>query len=160
MEDEIYSPKSDFVWPAANGEVPLGATPEGQANLKLLIAFTEDSDMSNRDFATMALAMHDADTPEIRAALLRAADDEDRDVRGEAIEGLAKRNREIALPLVQRELAQSDVGYGVFVAAAILADASLVEPLRRFDYETDSPWVDDTVREAIGACETGIRCIC
>jgi len=159
MDDEIYSPKSDFVWLAANGEVPLGATSEGQANLQLLIAFTTDSDKSNRDFATMALAMLDDDTPEIRAALLRAADDDDCDVRAEAIEGLATRSSEVALPLVQRELAQSRVGYGVFVAAALLADASLVELLRRFDEDTDTPWADNAVREAIGACETGIRCL-
>ena len=156
MSDELYTPKSDFVWLAANEEVPLAGTPEGDANLALLIRFTKDPDKSNRDWATMALGMYGPDTVQTRSALLAAADDQDCDVRGEAIEHLARRDPELALPFVRRDLSRDECGYGVFVAAGLIADRSLIELLKRFDTETDATWVNDNTLEAIRAYETGI----
>ena len=156
MNDDLYTPQSDFVWLAAHEEVPLAGSPEGDANLKMLIRFTKDPDKSNRDWATMALGMYGPDTDETRRALLAAADDEDCDVRAEAIEALSRRDVNLALPLVQRELAEARCGYGVFIAAGLIAAPSLLEPLKNFDFESEATWIDTNIREAIRACEEGI----
>ncbi len=79
--NEPYLPKSDFIWMAANDEVPLTGSDAADQNLQLLIAFTRDPDVSNRDWATMTLAMKDIDTPDVREALLTAAKDDDVAVR-------------------------------------------------------------------------------
>jgi hypothetical protein len=154
MED-CYSPRSDFVGLAASGDVPLVGTQEADGNLKKLIEFTRDRDKSNRDWATMALGMHGPNNSEVLDALTAAAADEDCDVRAEAIEALARRSPQVALPLVARELSNPRCGFGVFEAAGIIADPSLVESLKQFDQDTDAHWIDETVREAIRACEMG-----
>ena len=152
--EESYSPQSDFVGLAATGDVPLDGSPEADSNLHRLIEFTRHPDKSNRDWATMALGQYAPDTTVVIDALIAAADDQDCDVRAEAIEALARKGLEVALPLIARELATPRCGFGVFEAAGIVADSSLVEPLRRFDKDTDEPWIDRTIRDAIQACET------
>jgi len=154
MNDNSYTPLSDFVWMAAHDEVPLAGSAQGDANLKLLVRFTRDPDKSNRDWATMALGLHGPDTEETRAALVAAADDDDPDVRAEAIEALARRATDLALPFIRRDLQRQPCGSGIFIAAAIVADPSLVELLRPWDFDTASPWIDEDVRDAIKACET------
>jgi HEAT repeat protein len=153
MED--YLPKSDFLALAGSGGVPLAGNKFADENLELLVSFTRDPDKSNRDWATMALGMYGPDTQITRDALIAAADDEDCDVRGEAIEALAERDASIALPLVQRDLSRSPCGYGVFVAAALIADPRLIEPLKKFDRDTDAGWMDELIRDAIRACQLG-----
>lgn len=154
MGDDTYTPLSDFVWLAAHDELPLVGSAQGDANLKMLIRFTRDADKSNRDWATMALGMHGPDTEETRAALLAAADDDDSDVRAEAIEALARRDARLALPLIKRDLQRQPCASGVFIAAGIVADPSLVELLRPFDFDTKSPWIDEDIRDAISACKS------
>lgn len=150
---ECYTPKSDFVALAASGDLPLVGSDEADRNLRLLIAFTSDSDVSNRDWATMTLAMQDIDTLEVRAALRAAAEDSDVDVRAEALEGLAQRDKDLALPLVHRELAREECGYGAFKAALSLAHPSLLEGLRGWAGKSGTPWIDDEIKDAIAACE-------
>ena len=152
---EDYTPSSDFVGLAAGGDVPLDGSEEAASNLRRLIQFTRDEDKSNRDWATMALGMYGPDTADVLDALLHAANDSDCDVRAEAIEALARRRPQLALPLVERELRNPQCGFGVFEAAGIIADPSLVEGLKEFDQDTDAQWIDATVRDAIRACETG-----
>jgi hypothetical protein len=154
--DELYQPDSDFVALAAHGHVPLEGNELASENLEMLVAFTRDDCKSNRDFAVMALGMYGPLTKDVLKALLLAADDPDLDVRGEAIEGVARRNAGLALPLVRRELGERECGYGVFIAAGIIADQTLVDLLKTFDGKTDASWVDDTIRDAIHACSTGI----
>ncbi len=153
--DDCYSPKSGFVGLAASGDVPLAGSDAAGENLKKLIDFTRDPDKSNRDWASMALGMYGPDTLEVIDALTAAADDDDCDVRAEAIEALARRRPELALPLIERELSNPQCGYGVFEAAGIIANPRLVESLKQFDRDTDAPWIDRTIRTAIKACETG-----
>lgn len=155
MTDDTYTPLSDFVWLAAHDEVPLAGSAEGDANLRMLIRFTKDPDKSNRDWATMALGMYGPETEETQAALLAAANDDDSDVRAEAIEALARRDADLALPLIKRDLQRRPCGSGVFIAAGIVAEPSLVELLKPFDFDSASPWIDEDVREAIRACENG-----
>ena len=151
--NEDYTPKSDFVALAATGDVPLSGSDLAEGNLKRLIDFTRDSDKSNRDWATMALGTYGPDIAETRVALIAAANDVDCDVRGEAIEALARRDPLLALPLVQRDLARSECGYGVFEAAGLIAHSSLVDALQAFDRDTDPH--NSTIRQAIQACLSG-----
>lgn len=151
--EEGYWPKSDFLSMVANGEVPLTGTAGGEHNLRLLIAFTRDPDVSNRDWATMLLAQQEVDTPEVRQALLLAAQDADCDVRAEALEGLAERDKELALPLVERELSGDACGYGTFQAARLIAEPSLLPGLRRWSGRFEEASWDELVSEAIVACQ-------
>ena len=154
--NEPYVPKSDFIWMVVDEEVSLTGSVAADHNLQLLIGFTRDQDKSNRDWATMALGMYGPATDEVRDALLAAADDEDADVRGEAIEALARRDVKLALPLVKRELQRVPCGCGVFRAAGIVADRSLVELLKPYDFKSAAPWIDSDIREAIAACEANV----
>ncbi len=151
--DEPYLPKSDFIWMAANDEIPLTGSEQADHNLRLLIALMRDPDVSNRDWATMTLAMQDLDTPDVREALLASADDVDVIVRAEALEGLAQRDKELALPLVEQELLRDECGYGTFRAAEIIGHRSLLPGLCQWRGRTGASWIDNTVEEAIRACE-------
>lgn len=151
--DEPYLPQSDFIWMAANDEVPLTGSDAAEQNLRLLIAFTRDPDVSNRDWATMTLAMQEIDTPEVREALLTATEDDDAAVRAEALLGLAQRDRESALPLVERELLRGQCAYGTFQAATLLAHPSLLDALSDWTDKGGASWIDAEISDAIAACE-------
>ena len=152
--DDPYLPEADFIVMVANGEVPLSGSVMAAENLKRLIAYTTDAEVSNRDWATMVLAGHAPDTAEVRAALLSATGDADPRVRGEALQGLAERDKEFALPLVRGELMRDECSYATFQAARIAADVSLLEGLRAWVGRGGAAWIDDEIQEAIIACET------
>ena len=149
--DQPYLPKSDFIWMAANDEVPLTGSDAADHNLRLLISFTRDPDVSNRDWATMTLAMQESDTAEVREALLAATKDNDAVVRAEALEGLALRDRALALPLVKRELEGKDCAYATFQAAGLIAHPSLLDGLRSWVGRGTASWIDSTIDDAIAA---------
>ncbi|WP_380872619.1 hypothetical protein ACFB49_35370 [Sphingomonas sp. DBB INV C78] len=153
---EGYYPASEFLRSIIAEEVPLFGSEMAEHNFKRLIALTRDEDRSNRDWAAMLLSQQDIDTAEVREALLCAAADEDADVRAEAICGLARRDPAIALPFIREALISDRVGYGVFEAAALVADSSLVDHLRSFADPSDDPFVDDAVLRALAACESGV----
>ena len=154
--DEPYLPKSDFIVMVANGEVPLTGSDLADQNLQLLISFMSDADVSNRDWATMTLAMQDIDTSIVRNALLAAAEDQDCCVRAEALEGLADRDRDMALPLLHRELMRDECGYGTFKAALSIAHPSLLAGLRKWRGRGGAPWIDDIIGDSIAACEAAL----
>ena len=151
--EEPYLPKSDFIWMVVNEDVPLTGSDAADQNLRLLIRFTRDPDVSNRDWATMTLAMQEIDTAEVREALLAAAEDTDAVVRAEALEGLALRDKALALPLVKRELEGKDCAYATFQAAGLIAHPSLVDGLRAWAGRGTASWIDSTIDDAIAACE-------
>jgi hypothetical protein len=153
MDREYYEPKSDFLKTIVGGDAPLSSNEFADANLRQLIALTRDSDLSNRDWATMLLAQEDVDTPEVREALFAAAADEDNIVRAEAILGLAQRDRGVTLPLVKAELAGGFACLALFEAAGILAAPELVASLQDWTKKSDAPWLDDAARTALAACE-------
>ncbi|WP_165321879.1 lyase [Rhizorhabdus phycosphaerae] len=151
--DEPYLPEADFIVMVANEDIPLTGSVMADHNLKLLIAYTRDEIVSNRDWATMVLAGHGPDTAEVLAALLSAAEDTDACVRGEALQGLSERDRDRALPLVRRELMREECAYATFQAAHFLADASLLEGLRAWAGRGGASWINSTIEDAIRACE-------
>src|SRR5260221_5855 len=149
-------PASDFLKAVVADDLPLSTEGSGEANLHRLIALTRDPDRSNRDWATFLLASEDVDDATVRGALLDAANDDDSIVRAEAIFGLARRDRGLALPLVRQALADNIVAFPIFEAAALLADASLVEGLLGFTGPSDEPYLDQCACGALAACESGL----
>lgn len=154
---ERYEPASEFLKAIIAEEVPLSGSPLADANMRRLIDMTRDDDVSNRDWATMILATQDADTAEIREALLSAANDENDIVRAEALLGIAQRDPRIALPLVLVALSGEQVSMPVFEAAALVADPALVDALRPWTAPSDDEWLDQLARSALKACEEGER---
>lgn len=149
---ERYRPKSEFLKAVIADEAPLTGW-AGEGNLRLLVEMTTDADWSNRDWATMLLGQLELDTPAIRAALLRAATDEDITVRGEAALGLAKLDPALALPFVQKALASDAVGIPMLEAAVLCAHPSLVADLRVWAEPSNEPDVDSYAVDALAACE-------
>lgn len=152
---EGYHPASDFLKAVAADEVPLVGSDFASANLHRLIEMTRDEDRSNRDWATLLLSQQEIDTPDVREALIFAADDEDIDVRAEALLGLAQRDKAIALPFAVIALSAESASMPVFEAAALIADQSLVELLRPWIEPSDNKFLDELAREALAACEAG-----
>jgi len=150
---ERYEPSSDFLKAVAAQEVPLSGSAFADVNMRQLIAMTRDVDVSNRDWATMLLASEEADTPEIREALLSVANDESDVVRAEALVGIARRDRELALPLVLKALSGQWAGMPLFEAAALVADPALVAVLKPWTKPSDDQWIDQFACDALAACE-------
>lgn len=149
---ERYEPASDFLRVVAAEEAPLSGSAFADANMRQLIALTRDDDLSNRDWATMLLASEEADTPEIRDALLSAANDENEIVRAEALVGIARRDPRLALPLVLKALSGKWAAMPLFEAAALVADPALVDALRPWTEPSDDEWLDQLARDAVAAC--------
>ena len=150
---ERYEPASDFLKAVAAEQVPLAGSAFADANMRRLIALTRDDDLSNRDWATMLLASEEADTTEIRDALLSAANDENDVVRAEALVGIARRDPRLALPLVCKALSGERAGMPLFEAAILVADPALVDALRPWTEPSNDEWLDQLARDALAACE-------
>jgi hypothetical protein len=132
-----YEPASDFLKAILDEEAPLSGSPMADENMRHLIAMTRDNDLSNRDWATMLLSQEDADTPEIREALLAAVEDDDDVVRAEALLGIARRDTQLALPFALAALSGDQVSMAVFEAAEIIANPALVGSLRPWTEPSD-----------------------
>lgn len=152
---ERYEPASDFLKAIIAEDVPLSGSPFADANMRNLIALTQDIDLSNRDWATMLLASEEADTPEIRRALLSAVQDENEVVRAEALSGIAQRDRALAIPFALEALSGESVSMAVFEAAALIADPVLVDALRPWTEPSGDEWLDNLALNALAACEAG-----
>lgn len=148
---EAYQPPSAFLQDLIAEKLPLGGSGSGKANLHSLIALTRDPDRANRDWATLLLAQLDLDTADVRQALVAAAADVDPYVRGEAILGIAQRDRAAALPFLHAALQAEAVCLQVFEAAAMVADPSLIGGLR--DFTAGEEYIDQLARAALAACE-------
>ena len=151
----LYEPKSDLLKAFGASAEAVSDSPPSEENLRLLIRMTRDEDRSNRDWAAFYLSICVLDTPEVRSALMHAANDSDEYVRGEAIVGLAERDPDIALPFVQRALSANWASQQIFEAAGLLAHPSLVEDLRQFTQPSDDVVLDKVISEALQACESG-----
>ena len=152
---ERYSPPSPFLQSVISDEVPFEGN-FGAVNLTKLVALTKDKEEANRDWATFLLGQLETDTPELRQALLEAAEDKSGVVRAEAIWGLAQRDKVLALPLVKRELELDSVWLPLFEAAELIADPSLVEQLRPFTDPTDDETIDQAAMSAFLACKAAL----
>ena len=152
---ERYEPASEFLGAVIADEVPLSGDSFADANLHRLIDMMHDPELSNRDWATMLLAQQDIDTSDVRAALLLAANDRDNVVRAEALSGLARRDRQLALPLVRTELQGEVSCMALFEAAMTIADPALVPFLLPWAEPSDNDFLDRLALDALAACESG-----
>ena len=148
-----YEPQSEFLRAVIAEEVPLSGTDIAEHNFRLLLAFAEDADRSNRDWAVLLVAQQERDDPVVRATLLRAAEDSDQVVRAEAFLGLAQRDMTLALPFIRAALSADSVSFPIFEAAELAADPSLVDDLRAFACSSDNMFIDNAVLAALAACE-------
>lgn len=123
-----------------------------EAAVEALLGLVRDPEVPVRDWSTMALgSLIDADSPEIRAALVERLDDDDRDTRAEALAGLARRHDRRAPGLVKEALLSEDVGEMDVKSAGWLADPSLIDPLVSLR-GWDGAWGDE-LEIAIARCD-------
>jgi HEAT repeat protein len=83
----------------------LGCYPNDEPSIKGLLKLSSDPDSEIRDWAVFGFGVQgDADSPEIRDALLRCLNDTNEDVREEAAVGLGKRQDQRVIPALFRML--------------------------------------------------------
>lgn len=102
--------------------------------VEALAALTDDPDDEVRDWATFGLGSQiQADTPRVRDALSRRLGDENPDVAGEALVGLARRADPHAGDVVRRRLVAQDTDIFVLEAAAELHEPDLLPLLKALE---------------------------
>jgi HEAT repeat protein len=126
----------------------LGSQEGDEARLRL-IELTQDPFPVIRDWATFSLAISDVDTPELREVLLWRTRDEDEDVRGEALRGLASRKDFRVFEPLSIELAGKASSLAL-EAAAELADPRLYPALQQLAARCDHE--PDELARALDAC--------
>lgn len=120
-----------------------------------LIDLMDDRDDDVRDWATFGVgSLLEADSPQIREALLRRLTDPHRDTRAEALAGLARRRDERALEPLILELDREDAGDLVLEAAKEFADARLLPALLRQRGTGTNPGWAASLEAAIQACSS------
>jgi HEAT repeat protein len=124
--------------------------------INALIQLTSDADDNVRDWATFGLGSQtEADTPTIRAALFARVNEEDGEIRGEALIGLARRNDQRAIDLVREELKREYAGSWVLEAAELVGDSSLVPllaALRDTWGDENEKYFGNALNQALEAC--------
>lgn len=115
--------------------------------LRLLSA---DADRDVRNWATFGLGTQcESDSPAIRESLVARLADDDGEIRGEALVGLARRRDERAIAAIGAELARREVTLLAIEAAALMPSREFVTRLRAlWNSEPDH----ETLR-ALEACE-------
>lgn len=150
-----YQPTSQLLVAILNEDALLVGSDFADHNLHQVIALVGDSDSANRDWAAFILGHSELNTPAIRAALLTATSDPVEKVASEAVRGLARKDRLLALQPVLRALEDDCISECVIEAAATVADPALIEALQQWAGPSKDPYFDQIVREAIAACERG-----
>lgn len=136
----------------------LSSYPEPAA-IEALMRLATDRDDDVRDWATFGLgAVSEADGEEIRALLWANAHDPNRDVRGEAVVGLARRSDTRVIELLKTRLLDDDCRVYELEAAEEMPRPELLEPLQRLRddverlHDIDPTWHRHLL-DAIDACE-------
>jgi len=126
-------------------------TLEDEKSIQALIELSEDEDADVRNWATFGLGSQiEVDTKEIRDALFKRLDEDDDEIRGEALVGLSIRKDERVLDPLLKELASQWVGVLAVEAAGELGDQKLCKSLQDLEVWWD---VDkDLLKSAIAAC--------
>ena len=99
----------------------LGCFPNHPQSVRGLLELTSDAEANIRDWAIFGLGVQgDADSTEIREALLRCLDDPNEDVREEAAVGLGKRQDRRLIPKPRTMLDEPELKVRVAEASAAL----------------------------------------
>ncbi len=141
---------------------------EKQEAIQALIELSSDPDRDVRNWATFGIANHiEMETPEllalldtsaIREALLARATEDDPEIRGEALIGLAVRKDERVIDLLRRELEGEFFGIWAVEAAGILGDPAFFPVVKalweRLDpREKQKGWFERQFQETLEACK-------
>jgi HEAT repeat protein len=110
---------------------------ERMDGIEVLITLSAAADPDTRDWATFNLALRDADSPEIRAALWARINDTDCNADGEALCGLAKRRDPSVGARIAEQLSVDAPGNLIVEAAGELADPALLPALHAL---SESDW--------------------
>jgi hypothetical protein len=121
-----------------------------------LITLSEDFDFDVRNWATFGLGSQcDMDTVELRRALLRRADDDEAEIRGEALIGLANRKDERVKERIIRELSREFFGNWAVEAAEVYPDKAylpLLGVLLQQLGEEDRSYFFNQIKAAVSSC--------
>jgi HEAT repeat protein len=146
-------PSTDIRYAAGHGLMPhdCPSVVEG------LVTLSRDSERDVQDWATFTLgSQFESDSPGLRAALHERLSDDDPEVRGEALRGLARRLDGSIVRNIQRELEGEFHGDWAVEAAGLLGDAQFLPVLRELDQRLsgkDAVHFRGSVQSAIAACE-------
>lgn len=113
-------PDEDIRFTVANA---LGSFPNDPLSCKSMLLMMKDSDPDVRDWTAFALGvLGDTDSGEIRDALVECLNDDNEDVREEAMVGLSKRKDLRVLPALMAALTQLGMSSRITDAADFLLD--------------------------------------
>jgi len=121
-----------------------------------LMDLSKDKSRDVRNWATFGIgSMIEADTPKIRRVLQERLKDKDREIRGEALVGLARRHHPQSIKWAMRALAEERPMVLYLEAAEILKKRALLPALKRIEETTtayDDPYFLRQLNDAIRAC--------
>lgn len=137
----------------------LGSYPGPEATAALMHLAIDRDDLV-REWATFGIGtLSEADDDAIRTLLWTNAHDPYRDVRGEAVVGLARRSDPRVIELLKTRLLDDDCRVYELEAAEEMPSAELLEPLQRLRNDAEQrqdldPFWHRHLIEAIDACAT------
>jgi HEAT repeat protein len=112
-----------------------------------LLELMQDPDDDVRDWATFAIGTHpEFDSPDVRASLYRALEDDCSLVVQEAINGLVERKDDRVSPILQKQLAADDIRDETITCAGTHGSCELIPYLERVYARPD---MGDEIRESI-----------
>lgn len=135
---------------------------DSQEAVAAMIALSKDSDLDVRNWAMFGLGSQiEADTPEIRDALLLGTLDSDSEIRGEALVGLAERKDKRAIDLLLNEWeSYADVSILSLEAAEVVASSRLYSKLvylqKTLEFGGDIQFTSQ-LQSAIDSCKPKIE---
>lgn len=117
--------------------------------LEIMLRLMQDEQQGVRNWATFGVAQSDVDTDAVAGALFGRLTDAEEEVRAEALIGLARRQDERALALVDQALSGDEVSGAIVEAAAELGRPSLVPRLKELARSHPD---DEAIAEALVRC--------
>ena len=130
---------------------------DDEAAVQGLIELSKDADKEVRNWATFGLGSQcDIDTAELRAALIARTEDDNPEIRGEALVGLASRQDRTVTEKIAKELSGEFEGGWAIEAAQLMPDESFA-PLLQALLDSLAPpnkeYFGPEIAEAIAACK-------
>ena len=121
-----------------------------------LMDLSKDKSRDVRNWATFGIgSMIDTDTPKIRRVLQERLKDQDGEIRGEALVGLARRRHPQSIKWIMRALAEERPMVLYLEAAEILKKRALLPALKKIKKTItahDDPYFLSQLHDAIQAC--------
>lgn len=129
--------------------------------IEALIVLSTDSHREVRNWATFGLGSQtEVDTPKLREALVQRLSDEDPEIRGEALVGLARRKDPRVIEPIKKELRGEYHGNWAVEAAELLADPCflpLLKDLWKREAEAFEKYHRSRTTDALAACDPSKR---